>query len=70
MRASFHSHSPPQSRSLPLPLAALSLAGLAAGGCIFNFFAEKHGSLYVPWFIHMGANLAINGIAMHLFGIL
>lgn len=55
---------------LPLPLAALSLAGLAAGGCIFNFFAEKHGSLYVPWFIHMGANLAINGIAMHLFGIL
>lgn len=55
---------------LPLPLAALSLVGLAAGGGIFNFFAEKQGTLYAPWFIHMGANLAINGIAMHLFGIL
>lgn len=55
---------------LPLPLAVLSLAALAVGGCMFNFFAEKYGTLYVPWFIHMGANLAINGIAMSLFGIL
>lgn len=55
---------------LPLPLAALSLAALTAGGCLFNFFAEKYGTLYVPWCIHMGANLAINGIAMRLFGLL
>lgn len=50
------------------PLVLVSLAGLMAGGCIFNFFNEKYGNIYISWLIHMGANFAINGIAMHLFG--
>ncbi len=52
------------------PLVAVALAGLVAGGCIFNFFNERYGNLYISWLIHMGANFAINGIAMTLFGII
>ncbi len=52
------------------PLVALSLVGLVVGGLIFNFFNERYGNLYISWLIHMGANFAINGIAMHLFGII
>ncbi len=52
------------------PLVMLSLVGLAVGGCIFNYFNEKHGSIYISWLIHMGANFAINGIAMSLFGLI
>ncbi len=52
------------------PLVAAALVGLVAGGCIFNFFNERYGNLYISWLIHMGANIAINGIAMTLFGII
>lgn len=52
------------------PLVAVALVGLIAGGCIFNFFNERYGNLYISWLIHMGANFAINGIAMTLFGII
>ena len=52
------------------PLVVVSLGGLMVGGCIFNFFNEKYGNIYISWLIHMGANFAINGIAMHLFGML
>lgn len=52
------------------PLVAVALVGLVAGGCIFNFFNERYGNLYISWLIHMGANFAINGIAMTLFGII
>ncbi len=52
------------------PLVAVALVGLVAGGCIFNFFNERYGNLYISWLIHMGANIAINGIAMTLFGII
>lgn len=52
------------------PLVALALVGLAIGGVIFNFFNERYGNLYISWLIHMGANFAINGIAMSLYGII
>lgn len=52
------------------PLVALALVGLVVGGCIFNFFNERYGNLYISWLIHMGANFAINGIALTLFGII
>ncbi len=52
------------------PLVAVAFIGLIAGGCIFNFFNERYGNLYISWLIHMGANFAINGIAMTLFGII
>ena len=52
------------------PLVALALVGLVVGGCIFNYFNERYGNLYISWLIHMGANFAINGIAMTLFGII
>ena len=52
------------------PLVAVAFVGLVVGGCIFNFFNERYGNLYISWLIHMGANFAINGIAMTLFGII
>ena len=52
------------------PLVALALVGLVVGGCLFNFFNERYGNLYISWLIHMGANFAINGIALTLFGII
>ena len=52
------------------PLVALAFAGLVVGGCLFNYFNERYGNLYISWLIHMGANFAINGIAMTLFDII
>lgn len=52
------------------PLVAFACFGLIIGGCLFNFFNEKYGNLYISWLIHMGANFAINGIAMSLYGII
>lgn len=52
------------------PLVALALVGLVVGGCLFNYFNERYGNLYISWLIHMGANFAINGIAMTLFEII
>ncbi len=46
------------------------LAGLFAGGLIFNFLNEKSGTIYPSWFVHMFANFAINTIGFMLFGIL
>ena len=51
-------------------LVIVSLVGLVVGGIIFNYFNEKYGNIYISWLIHMGANFAINGIAMTLFGII
>lgn len=45
--------------SFPLPLLLLSLIGLAAGGCIFDYVDEKSGTIYPSWVIHMFADLAI-----------
>ncbi len=45
--------------SFPLPLLILSLAGLAAGGFIFDFIDSKSGKIYPSWVVHMFADIAI-----------
>ena len=46
---------------------ALALAGLFAGGIIFNWFDEKFGNIYMSWLVHMFANFATNTIGFILF---
>ncbi len=53
-----------------LPLFAITLAGLFAGGIIFNRLNEKSGNIYTSWFVHMFANFAINTIGFMLFEII
>ncbi len=50
-----------------LPVILLALAGLFAGGLIFNFFNEKYNNIYLSWLIHMFANFATNTIGFILF---
>ncbi len=47
-------------------LFILVMAGLAAGGMIFNAMNEKLGSVYPSWLTHMCANFAINTIGFML----
>lgn len=49
-----------------LPLFLLCMAGLTAGGLIFNSLNEKQGNIYASWFVHMFANFAINTIGFML----
>ena len=49
-----------------LPLTALIIVGLAAGGVIFNYLSERFGTVFVPWGAHMFANFAINTIGFIL----
>lgn len=53
-----------------LPLFLLAMAGLAAGGCIFNYLDEKRGSILPSWMVHMFANFAINTVGFILFGMI
>ncbi len=53
-----------------IPLFALVLIGLFAGGLIFNFLNEKTGTIYPSWLVHMFANFAINTVGFILFGII
>ncbi len=46
------------------------MAGLFAGGLIFNYLNEKSGTIYPSWLVHMFANFAINTIGFMLFGII
>ncbi|MBE7052431.1 MAG: CPBP family intramembrane metalloprotease [Ruminococcaceae bacterium] len=46
------------------------MAGLFAGGMIFNYLNAKSGTIYPSWFVHMFANFAINTIGFMLFGII
>lgn len=48
----------------------ISLAGLFAGGMIFNYINSKSGNIYTSWLVHMFANFAINTIGLMLFGII
>ena len=50
-----------------LPVILISLAGLFAGGMIFNKFDEKNGNIYLSWLVHMFANFATNTIGFLLF---
>lgn len=46
----------------------LAMAGLFAGGCIFNFLNEKCENIYPSWLVHMCSNFAINTVGFMLFG--
>lgn len=46
------------------------MAGLLAGGLIFNYLNEKSSTIYPSWFVHMFANFAINTVGFMLFGII
>lgn len=46
------------------------MAGLFAGGIIFNFLNERSETVYPSWLVHMFANFAINTIGFMLFGII
>ncbi len=50
-----------------LPVILLVLAGLFAGGLIFNRLDEIYGNIYISWQVHMFANFAINTIGLILF---
>ena len=47
----------------------LMMAGLIAGGVIFNGLNHWLGNLYPSWFVHMAADLAINAVGLILFGL-
>lgn len=49
------------------PVVLLALAGLFAGGLIFDYFNEKFSNIYLSWLIHMFANFATNTIGFILF---
>ncbi len=49
---------------------AIVLAGLFAGGIIFNYLNSKSRTIYPSWFVHMFANFAINTIGFMLFDII
>lgn len=45
----------------------ITLAGLFAGGMIFNFFDDRQNHIILSWVIHLFANLATNTIGFLLF---
>lgn len=49
------------------PMFALCLAGLGAAGLIFDELSRQGGGIYGGFFVHAGANLAINLIGAYLF---
>lgn len=50
-------------------LFLLLTIALAVAGLLFNWL-DRRGSLWPGWLVHMAANLAINTIGLHLFGII
>lgn len=48
----------------------LAMAGLAAGGWIFDLLDARFGNIWCSWMVHCFANLAINTVGCILFGIL
>ena len=49
-------------------LFLLVMAGLAAGGIIFNRLNEKLETICASWIVHMFANFAINTVGFILMG--
>ena len=39
-------------------------------GILFNLLDARQERIWPSWLVHMGANLAINAIGMHLLGML
>ena len=52
------------------PLFLLALAGLAAGGVLFDLLDAGSGTIFPSWAVHIFANLAINTVGFILFKIL
>lgn len=50
-------------------LFLLLTAALAVAGLLFNWL-DRQGTIWPGWLVHMSANLAINSIGLHLFGII
>lgn len=48
----------------------LAMAGLFAGGLIFNYLNESSSTIYGSWIVHMMANFAINTVGLIMFGTL
>ncbi|MBE7037684.1 MAG: CPBP family intramembrane metalloprotease [Ruminococcaceae bacterium] len=53
-----------------LDVFTIIMAGLFAGGLIFNYLNEKSKTIYPSWLVHMFANFAINTVGFILFGII
>ena len=53
-----------------LPVFLIVMAGLFAGGLIFNYLNDKTKNIYPSWIVHMFANFAINTVGFILFGII
>jgi len=49
-------------------LYGIILAGLFAGGLIFNYLNDRSKSIFPSYFVHMAANFAINTVGFLLFG--
>ena len=47
-------------------ITLLLIAGLVAGGMLFNFLNEKKGHILTSWLVHMFANFAINTVGFIL----
>ena len=54
----------------PPLLFLLALAGLTAGGVLFNLLDARAGTIFPSWAVHIFANLAINTVGFILFKIL
>ncbi len=48
----------------------LAMAGLFAGGIIFNYINERNENILNSWVVHMMANLGINTIGLMMFDML
>ncbi len=53
-----------------LDVFLIILAGLFAGGLIFNYLNERSSTVYPSWLVHMFANFAINTVGFILFEII
>lgn len=51
-------------------LFLFALAGLGAGGLLFNALDAKSGTIFPSWAVHIFANLAINTVGFLLFGMI
>ena len=54
----------------PPLLFLLALAGLTAGGVLFNLLDARAGTIFPSWAVHIFANLALNTVGFILFKIL
>ena len=55
---------------VPWQLLTLAILGLLAAGLLFNALDRRSGTLWPSWLVHLGANLAINGVGCVLLGLI